>query len=67
MKLSGKTQKGKNRIRELGDEWDLERTADSVLFDFRPGPWGLVAPKTNRDKSRWIHLTHDHDFDIVQI
>lgn len=65
MKLKGKTQKGKNRIRENGDEWFLERTADSVMFDPRPGPWGLFAPKNNSEKSRWIHLFHDHDFEIL--
>lgn len=65
MKLKGKTQKGKNRIRECGDVWFLERTADSVLFDPRPGPWGLVTPESNKEKSRWIHMIHDTDFEIV--
>ena len=67
MILKGKSLKGKNRIRELGEWWDLERTADSVLFDPRPGPWGLVHPMGIREKSRWIHLTHDADFDIIEL
>jgi len=65
--LKGKTQKGKNRIRELGSEWVLERTANTVLFDARPGPWGFVSPVSNPDNARWIHLQHDNDFDIAAI
>lgn len=40
MILKGKTQKGKNRIREHGDTWHLARKADSVQFDARPGTMG---------------------------
>jgi len=67
MLVQGKTLKGKNRIRENGREWDLVRTADTVLFAQRPGPWGLIQPKNDPhgEKSRWIHLIDDQDFDIV--
>lgn len=67
MILEGKTRKGKNRIHELGNEWDLIRTSDAVLFSQRIGPWGLIRPKNDvkSEKSRWIHLMFDQDFDIV--
>lgn len=67
MILVGKTQKGKNRIRENGEKWDLLRTADTVLFDTRPGPWGFVQPRRNQENARWIHLSQDTDFDIVSM
>jgi hypothetical protein len=65
--LKGKTLKGKNRIREQGEVWDIITTADSVLFDSRPGPWLLVVPaNTSFEKARWIHAAHDHDFEIIR-
>lgn len=69
MIVEGKTLKGKNRIRENGNEWDLIRTSDSVLFAQRSGPWGLIKPKNDPkgEKSRWIHLIDDHDFNIVSL
>jgi len=65
MKLRGKTQKGKNRIRELGDHWLVAAERDSVLFDSRPGPWLLVFPVGIPEKARWIHGTHDNHFEIL--
>ena len=65
MILRGKTQKGKNRVRELGEHWLVCAQRDSVLFDSRPGPWLLVMPAGNPEKSRWIHATHDNDFEIL--
>lgn len=68
MILRGKTLKGKNRIRELGEVWFLDRKQDSVLFSSRPGPWGFVFPKDHDrvQHSRWIHLESDLDFEIVE-
>ena len=67
MKLQAKTLKGKNRIKELGDEWWLIKTSDTVAFAQRNGPWGYVRPakKGGQNHERWIHLIDDHDFDIV--
>lgn len=68
MKLSGKTLKGKNRIREHGNEWLLIKTSEKVLFAQRSGPWGLVYPtKSGLDHSRWIHLHDDDDFEITKL
>jgi len=65
MILIGKTQKGKNRVRELGSEWFLVRKSARVLFDSRPGPWWLVQPVNgSEEKSRWIHSKEDKDFEV---
>ena len=68
MILKGKTQKGKNRIRENGAEWVLLREADSVLFNHEVGPWFFIRPinRFDSDKDRWIHSKHDIDFEIVK-
>lgn len=65
MILKGKTLKGKNRIRELGSEWELVTTANNVLFESRPGPWLCVCPKGNPSQGRWVHATHDDNFEII--
>jgi hypothetical protein len=65
--LKGKTQKGKNRIRELGSEWILLREMDRVLFNPEVGPWFFVRPANRKDgeKDRWIHASRDVDFEIA--
>ena len=67
MRLTGKTQKGKNRIREHGNDWVLIRVSNMVLFDKKPGQWFLVAPCNNGSASRWIHSTNDKDFGIKSL
>ena len=63
--LVGKTQKGKNRIRELGNKWRIILDWNSVTC-LRGAPGFLIAPVTNdTDKVRWIAKQHDIDFDIV--
>jgi len=68
IRLKGKTQKGKNRIREHGEFWFVFAETDHVLFaKDKAGPWLFVAPaeKNQNDKSsRWIHSTNDLDFDV---
>ena len=66
MILKGLTQKGKNRIRELGSEWTLVKEKESVLFSQVTGPWWLIIPLSGDEtKSRWIHSTKDKDFEVV--
>jgi hypothetical protein len=64
--LEGITQKGRNRVNELGSEWQLVRVADSVQFNPERGPWLLVQPPGRPDKSRWVHHRHDPDFKVIQ-
>lgn len=64
--MSGRTLKGKNRIRENGSCWVVLKVTDKVLFDERAGPWLSVAPcKTpTTAHSRWVHGTNDDNFTI---
>ena len=59
--LVGKTRKGKNRIRELGDQWMLACKKD------KGGPWLLICPLSNQEKCRWIHLSEDEDFEVQAV
>jgi hypothetical protein len=65
LKLRGKSQKGKNRVRELGENWIVLEECDTVLFSSQNGPWLHVQPNAGREKSRWINKLHDADFEIV--
>jgi hypothetical protein len=64
--LKGKTLKGKNRVREHGENWVVLKVRDSVLFDQRAGPWLRVAPQSapSLGQSRWVHATADDNFTI---
>lgn len=72
VKLKGKTQKGKNRIREWGETWKVTAKNESVLFSNERGPWASVIPidiPTENQKSpvmglRWINLRSDEDFEV---
>jgi len=68
IRLKGKTQKGKNRVREHGEMWSVLAVTDHVLFsNDSAGPWLFITPegKTQNDKaSRWIHGLQDVDFDL---
>jgi hypothetical protein len=65
--LSGKSMKGKNRVREHGSVWVIHAEVERVLFNSEPGPWLFVSPvgKAFQDKSsRWIHADNDQDFNV---
>jgi len=66
IRLKGKSMKGKNRVREHGDEWNVNAETDRVLFaKDKSGPWLYVVPagKDHDHKAgRWIHATNDLDF-----
>ncbi len=64
--LSGKSLKGKNRIKEQGSEFELIRTEDNVLFSSMSGPWLLLQSVKSPDKIRWVHLINDPHFKIEQ-
>lgn len=59
MILKGKSQKGKNRIRELGAEWALIREGTGGALLLQP------ASTINPEKSRWILKKNDPDFEIL--
>lgn len=65
--LKGITQKGKNRVREQGSEWVIEKMNHEVGFSQEAGPWWLIRPITGSETaSRWIRNTHDKDFEVVK-
>jgi hypothetical protein len=69
IKLHGITQKGKNRVREHGNEWTVFAETERVLFSpDKKGPWLFIAPigQTQDSKaSRWVHQNNDPDFKLV--
>lgn len=70
IKLAGTSQKGKNRVREHGNEWIVLAECDTVLFaPSNKGPWLFVTPvgQTHDSKAtRWVHLNNDENF-VVQV
>ena len=66
IRLEGKSKKGKNRIREQGQDWDIIARSSKVLFSSNTGPWMLLRSVELPDKIRWIHLHEDQDFRVVQ-
>lgn len=62
IKLKGISQKGKNRIHEQGEDWEIVREQERVPFSMETGPWLLLSSGNNL---RWIHKTNDKDFEIV--
>jgi hypothetical protein len=38
---------------------------DNVAFSTENGPWALIEPLNgNKDKSRWVNMKNDKDFEI---
>lgn len=70
LKLKGKTQKGKNRVRENGEFWEVFEVREKVIFSPVVGNWASIAPqgKDRFDKaSRWVNLKDDVDFEIIKL
>lgn len=62
IKLSGLSQKGKNRIRELDSDWQILRIAERIQCSSESGPWLLIQSAQSPAHHRWIHRHHDGDF-----
>lgn len=69
IRLKGITQKGKNRVRELGDDWFVFAETETVLFEpSKKGPWLFISPigkDQNHKSSRWVKLNDDPDFIVI--
>ena len=71
--LQGKTRHGKNRVREHGDRWTVNRASESVaILDGAPGLHLTVldcecsiCEKWGPDW-RWIRQTNDLNFEILR-
>lgn len=66
VQMTGKTQKGKNRVREHGTLWNCIEVRDSVRFDTRVGGWLRVTPSNgNTNAERWVRQEDDVDFAVI--
>ncbi len=65
IRVRGISQKGKNRIRERGDVWNVKEVADKVFFSSEQGPWMLLESLDGRSW-RWMHAVADKDFERVE-
>ena len=66
--LVGISKKGKQRVKERGDQWRIVSARDTVLFSDKRGLWFLIVPAGKPDddaSSRWIHSTNDNDFLVL--
>ena len=59
--VRGKSQKGKNRIREHGETWRIVERQEKVKFSSETGPW-LLLESLDGKCLRWMHETNDKDF-----
>jgi predicted glycosyltransferase involved in capsule biosynthesis len=64
-------KRGKQLIKDLGDQWTVVQVKDKVLFNPDPGPWLFIEPigSTSVINTRWIHETGNYPqyrFKIVE-
>ena len=60
--LTGKTKKGKQRVQQHGDKWEVVRRSESVGFPTKhPGPF-LLLRALGRSDLRWVSESSDPDF-----
>ena len=55
VRVTGVSQKGRNRIREHGDEWRVIRVSSDVQFAAH-GTWALLESVQNPKQSRWMRV-----------
>ena len=65
-KMTPKTLKGRNRIREAGTNVvEVFKSMDNPAFAPGTGTWLLVRFKGKPSKlNRWIHPTNDPEFEV---
>jgi hypothetical protein len=65
VRLIGKTRHGKNRVREHGELWIVEKECEKILA--RPGlkgPFLLLTPENGSDDWRFVAVHDDPDFNV---
>ncbi len=71
VKLTGISQKGKNRVRESGETWIVFAETDTILFSPGvKGPWLFLSPEgcdQNHKAGRWVKATADQDFIVSDL
>ena len=64
--LKGKTQKGKNRIREHGHVWTILKILQDPQFVRERGIWLQLEPVETGDRGiRWVRSNDDKDFELT--
>lgn len=67
--LKGITKKGKQRVKQWGDEWFILKSAASVLFSDKKGPWFFIQAATDITETggstRWINAHMDENFVVT--
>jgi len=67
MKLTGKTKKGKERVKRDGSEgWIVVRTADKIACSNKSGPWFLMQNGDNEKSMRWVNMRDDEHFIVEE-
>ena len=64
IRLRGHTKRAKQIVKDNGEDWDVVKFKDNVLFDERDGPWVLVRSKDGT-AVRWVHMHFDKQFIVV--
>lgn len=65
VKLKGISRKGKNRVGNFGETWEVLREETGVMFDNLYGVWMLVRPtKLPNSDLRWVCKSNDKDFAV---
>ena len=64
IRVTPKSGKGKNRIREYGHHWRVLKTSDQVVC--REGRSHLVE-SLGRKYWRWVSTSYDPDFNIEEV
>ena len=65
VRLIGKSRHGKNRVREHGEFWLVERKRETILA--RPGakgPFLSLRPANGSDDARWVAENDDPNFEV---
>lgn len=65
--LKGKTQKGKNRVRENGSIWVITKIHKGMTgFSNKTSIWLQLMPEKTGDAGiRWVDSKDDKDFDVT--
>jgi hypothetical protein len=61
----GISLKGKNRVKEFGDEWEVTKIANDAVCLLSPGPFLFVEGK--KKWFRWISKENDFHFKIIAV
>jgi hypothetical protein len=61
--VRGKSNKGKNRVRECGDTWVVVAKGNPACLDKKAGVRLLALS----GQTRWMAIEDDRDFEVISI